>query len=31
MVFIARDGSIHTTYAGVLTPTALAERLGEIL
>ena len=29
-VFIDRDGSIHTTYAGVLTPAALAERLAEI-
>ncbi len=29
-VFIDRDGSIRTTYAGVLTPAALAERLAEI-
>ncbi len=29
-VFIDRDGSIHTTYAGVLTPAVLAERLAEI-
>jgi len=29
-VFVARDGSIHTTYAGILTPVALAERLAEI-
>jgi thiol-disulfide isomerase/thioredoxin len=29
-IFVARDGSIHTTYAGILTPAALAERLAEI-
>jgi thiol-disulfide isomerase/thioredoxin len=29
-VFIDRDGRIQTTYAGVLTPAALAERLAEI-
>ena len=29
-VFVGRDGNIHTTYAGILTPAALAERLAEI-
>ncbi len=29
-VFLARDGSIAATHAGILTPAALAERLGEI-